>query len=358
MAKTQGKGKGKSLNPFDSPAIGIVMKQPVRPKRNNTKPIVVRDVIARTVNNKIPEVLVKIKRGGKSANHVMAHLEYITRNGKLDGETERGEIIQGKTALKEVLKEWTSDADNVGSIRSGQRNTINAIFSMPPGTDPEGVKDAVRSFAKQELSNYQYLFVLHTDDDHPHCHVSIKTLGFDGKKLDPRKDDLQHWREVFAEKLREQKIPAKATPRTTRGIIEKSPSMAQYKAAHDRKDERGHRTYEARVRAAAATLNGEDVPWVSGKPKKADPWGQQKEIRESWQAIAADLRETGDADDKALAQEIVRFVQAMPPIHTQQERIAEQIGALRNQARAPQQVPVVPEQPAMNRDNGNEGRER
>lgn len=227
MAKS-GKNSG-SLNPFDIPAIGVVMKTPVRWKKNKEKPFSVRDTITRAVNPKVPEVMVKIKRGGKSASHLMAHLEYITRNGKLDAETERGEIIQGKAHLKEVFKDWTSDRE---SIKKGARNAINAIFSMPPGTDPQGVKNAVREFAKQELSNYQYMFVLHTDEEHPHCHLSIRTLGIDGKKLDPRKEDLQVWREVFAQKLWDQKIPAKATYRESRGVVERPLSMAQYKAKH------------------------------------------------------------------------------------------------------------------------------
>ena len=204
------------------------MKTPVRWKRNKTKPITVRDTIARIVRPRAaPEVMVKIKRGGKSVDHVIAHLDYITRNGQLDAETERGEIVQGKAHVRAIVKEWTSDAE---SVKPGARSTINTILSMPPGTDPNGVRLAVREFAKQELSNYQYMFVLHTDDDHPHVHLSIRTLGLDGRKLDPRKDDLQVWREVFAEKLREQGIEAQATYRPTRGIVQKPLGMAQYKA--------------------------------------------------------------------------------------------------------------------------------
>lgn len=215
---------------FATDPLGIVMKTPVRWKKNKTRPITVRDTIARVVRPRpAPEVLVKIKRGGKTPGHIKAHLEYITRNGRLDGETERGEIIQGRDQVYDVLREWTADA---ASVKPGARNTINAIFSMPPGTDPEGVKAAVREFARDELREHQYLFVLHEDEAHPHVHISIRTLSINGKKLDPRKEDLQLWREVFAEKLREQGIEAKATYRPARGVVEKPLSMAQYKAKH------------------------------------------------------------------------------------------------------------------------------
>lgn len=386
-AKSKGKGGGvymagsgadKELNPFSSPAIGIVLKTPVRPKKTNGKPIKIRAVIAKAVNKKIPEVVVKIKRGGKSAQHLMAHLEYITRNGKLDAETDRGEVIQGKAHLKEVFKEWTSDVE---SVRPGSRNAINAIFSMPPGTPPEGVKEAVRRFAKQELSNYQYMFVLHTDEPHPHCHISIRTLGLDGKKLDPRKDDIQLWREVFAEKLNELGIDAKATYRPTRGIIEKPLSMAQYKAKYwatenpdkvkdgekPRRTERDFHTFEKRVKAAAQSIQSggkEPAQWESGKHKKADPWQEQQEIRQAWQTIATDLQATGIPEDIQLADEIRQFVAEMPPIQTQHERIRAELLAMReagktkqaeaNKGKAPiAQTPAAPTPaPAANRDTG------
>lgn len=223
VAKVKG-----GMDLFHNDPFGFVMKTPVQWKKNKTKPIVVRDTIARVVRPRAaPEVMVKVKRGGKSIGHIVAHLDYITRNGQLNGETERGEIVQGKEHVRAIVDEWASQPE---SVMPGSRNTINTILSMPPGTEPEGVRLAVREFARQELSNYQYVFVLHTDDSHPHVHLSIRTLGVDGRKLDPRKDDLQVWREVFAEKLRAQGIDAQATYRPSRGIVKKPLGMAQYKA--------------------------------------------------------------------------------------------------------------------------------
>lgn len=323
-----------SLNPFESPAIGLLLKTPVKPKRNREKPFQVRSYIEKAVDPRIPEVMVKIKRGGKTASHLMAHLEYITRNGKLEGETERGEIVKGKSHLKEVLTEWTSDAE---SIRPGARNSINAIFSMPPGTDPQAVKNAVRIFAKQELANYQYVFVLHTDDDHPHCHICIKTLGLDGRKLDPRKDDIQLWRDVFAEKLNELGIPAKATYRAMRGIVEKRMSMAQYKAKHDRKNERGIYTFETRVRnaAVAATTIGGAVPvWESASPRKKDLLAEQTQVRSAWHDLERQLRVSGEEADQRLADQIRKFFAAMPAPLTQHQRLTAQLAALHRDTRA------------------------
>ncbi len=40
------------------------------------------------------EVLVKISGGGRDADGVQAHFEYIDRHGKLDIETDHGEVLQ------------------------------------------------------------------------------------------------------------------------------------------------------------------------------------------------------------------------------------------------------------------------
>ena len=44
------------------------------------------------------------------------------------------------------------------------------------------------------------VFALHTDTDNPHVHVCIKMASIKkrSKRLNPRKNDLQRWREGFA----------------------------------------------------------------------------------------------------------------------------------------------------------------
>ena len=76
---------------------------------------------------------------------------------------------------------------------------------------------------------HQYAMVLHTfetDPDpnpsrHPHVHLTIKTAGLDGTRLNPRKPDIQRWREGFAEALREQGIEATTTSRLHRTTHER-----------------------------------------------------------------------------------------------------------------------------------------
>ena len=59
------------------------------------------------------EVLVKISGGGRDADGVQAHLEYIDRHGKLELETDYGKTLQGKTAATALVNEWGLDYGHV-----------------------------------------------------------------------------------------------------------------------------------------------------------------------------------------------------------------------------------------------------
>ena len=86
-----------------------------------------------------------------------------------------------------------------------------------------GTKDSARAFAIETFGdNHDYVFVQHLDDKHPHVHLTVRSLGHDGRRLNPRKAALQAWRERFAAELRLRGIAAEATPRRTRGRVRKA----------------------------------------------------------------------------------------------------------------------------------------
>ncbi len=91
---------------------------------------------ARRVVNYAPEVMVKITGNAKGADHVQSHLDYISRNGKLELEDESGEVIQGKDEVRALAKDWSLDQ---GKRRKNTRDTTNIIMSMPAGTEPRDV---------------------------------------------------------------------------------------------------------------------------------------------------------------------------------------------------------------------------
>src|SRR5262252_3609617 len=65
--------------------------------------------IGRTVRG-IPEVMVKVSGGGKSAAAVTAHLGYIDRHGKLEVHIDEGEILQGRAVAQELTDIWNLEA--------------------------------------------------------------------------------------------------------------------------------------------------------------------------------------------------------------------------------------------------------
>lgn len=166
---------------------------------------------------KVPEVMVKVSGGGKGMRAIKAHMDYISRNGDVALENESGEVIAGKDAVRDLRDEWKNSLYGIPE-ESGKKEAFNVVLSMPPGTDRKAVTDAAREFAKTEFAaNFQYIFATHDDEKHPHVHLCVKAQGIDGTRLNPRKADLQRWREGFAEALREHGIDANATPRLVRG---------------------------------------------------------------------------------------------------------------------------------------------
>ena len=70
-----------------------------------------------------------------------------------------------------------------------------------------------------------YVFAAHDDEAHPHVHQSLQVRGPDGRRLNPRRQDLRRWRERFAEQLRAHGVEANATARRTRGVTQRYPNQ-------------------------------------------------------------------------------------------------------------------------------------
>lgn len=170
-----------------------------------------------------PQVMVRISGGGKTIRHIKAHLDYISRNGQITLEDQNGDKLTGKDDVNALRDEWQHGGFPIpedGDVR----HAFNIVLSMPAGTDEHAVLLAARDFAVSEFANFQYAMALHTMDTdpdkdpspNPHVHLCVKAVGLDGVRLNPRKDDLQRWREGFAQRLREHGVEAEATRRVHR----------------------------------------------------------------------------------------------------------------------------------------------
>ena len=168
--------------------------------------------------SKAPQVVIKIPRRRGNSNGLRAvksHLDYISKHGKLKIEDQDGLVYLGKNGRKDIIK----DLEGYGILaESKKREAINFVFSMPPSTPADLVKDAVRKTAEQEFLDHLYYFTLHTDEAHPHVHLCVLLKGRDGKRLNPRKGDLQRYRIRFADHLRELGVECTATRRYYNGL--------------------------------------------------------------------------------------------------------------------------------------------
>lgn len=191
----------------------------------------IRERLDRTVR-KVPEVMVKITSSAKGIRPAGNHIDYISRKGQLDLEDQDGFIIRGKAELRELKEDWRTTGPSPMPELGEQRETLHIVFSMPADTDEVGMKQAVRALAASEFEGHQYVMAYHTpasDPDpnpprHPHIHLSVKMQGRTGRRLNPRKADLQRWREGFASELRARGIEANATSRLSRFKRDRGPT--------------------------------------------------------------------------------------------------------------------------------------
>jgi hypothetical protein len=240
----------------------------------------IRSRIAATVR-RAPQVMVKVTGGGRGMKAIAAHFRYISKNGRLDIEDDRGEHISGARAVRDLADDWRFSGGLIPeeAEQGGRREAYNIMLSMPRGTDPLAVQRAAREFARVELAWHKYVMVLHDHQANPHVHISVRAEGRDGRRLNPRKTDLHRWRETFAEKLRELGIDAEATRQATRGIVRNYDANWQIKA---RASGRLQRDF-ARTKASAGSL------------------ASRASAAEAWSHLRTALESSPDAMDARLA---------------------------------------------------------
>jgi hypothetical protein len=225
---------------------------------------------------------------------IVAHLRYISKNGRLDIEDEHGQTSRGKDALHELAEDWRYGGTLIDEV-SDRREAFNIMLSMPRGSaDPLTVLRAAREFAQTELADHKYVMVLHDHQANPHVHISVRTESKHGKRLNPRKTDLHRWRETFAEKLCGWGVDAEATRQATRGVNRRPEALWRIKAAED-----------GRLRRASATSRSARNTSTS-----------RAEAIEAWTQLSQRLATSGDRRDQDLARSIEAFLRQMPSAST------------------------------------------
>ena len=236
-----------------------------------------------------PQVMVKVTGGGRGMAAIGAHFRYICKNGRLQVEDDRGVTREGKEAIHDLAEQWRHAGSYIGEM-SHRREAFNIMLSMPYGTDPLIVQRAAREFAKAEFADHRYVMVLHDHQANPHVHLSVRAESRHGVRLNPRKADLQRWRETFAARLRGWGVEAEATRQATRGMTRNYEPIWRVKAGA-----------EGRLKTdRASEKSGEGFTRSQGFAIKA------------WNQIVAGLAQSESAEDRALAAQVDRFVCSSP----------------------------------------------
>jgi hypothetical protein len=249
----------------------------------------IRERIEATVLRRAIQVMVKVTGGGRGMSAIVAHLRYISKNGRLDIEDEHGQTSRGKDALHELAVDWRYGGTLIDEV-SDRRDAFNIMLSMQRGSaDSLTVLRAAREFAQTELADHKYVMVLHDHQANPHVHISVRAESKHGKRLNPRKTDLHRWRETFAEKLRGWGFDAEASRQATRGVNRRPDALWRIKAAEDG---RLRRTPLSSRSACSNTTS-------------------RKQAIEAWSQLSKRLAMSGDSRDQELAGSIDAFLRQL-----------------------------------------------
>ena len=237
-----------------------------------------------------PQVVVKLVRAPKGMKGISNNLTYISRDGLLEIEDQDGQVILGREAVADLKAEWRDGGMPIAAD-STMRDAFHLVLSMPTRTDSLSVQRAARDFATREFSGFQYAMVLHTfetDPDptpspHPHVHLTVKAAGLDGVRLNPRKADLQRWREGFAEALREHGIEATTTSRLHR------PNQERWTVRH----------------LPEPSKKGETLERLKRTMRRH---GRVQEVMRNYEQVMRTLARSDGAEDRQLAADLVRYL--------------------------------------------------
>ena len=244
----------------------------------------------REMVRRAPQVMVKLAKAPTGMRGISNNLTYISRDGQLEIEDQDGQVMQGKEAVADLKAEWQHGGVPVPAD-SSKRDAFHLVLSMPTLTDPLAVQRAARDFATREFSTFQYAMVLHTfetDPDpnpsrHPHVHLTVKAAGFDGHRLNPRKADLQRWREGFAEALREHGIEATTTSRL-------------------------HHTTHERWRVQHLRDEHTNAKIIDRQKRRTPIPGIQREVMHNYQQVMNILAQSDQGKDRQLAADLVQYL--------------------------------------------------
>lgn len=219
----------------------------------------------RRVVRRAPEVVVAMRGAARTRRQLQSHLDYLTRGGRLELESSTNhEVLRGRRDVRDLVEDWVWGAQTEQARRHPDAPISRSfVLSMPAGIDAHVLRKAARQFGEVAFGAFDQVSVLHEDTPHPHIHLTVRTLGRRGEHLNPKRSDLDRWRELFAEVLRANGVEAEATRRADRGVTLKGERHQLRKMRELYEQGRIQRPVtltEAYKHAAAAILGEREAP--------------------------------------------------------------------------------------------------
>ncbi len=272
----------------------------------------------------VRQAVVKLRSFPHGIKGVGRAMSYISRKGTLPLEKDTGEQILGLEEQRELIRDWAVDFDK----RKDSRDGAHIIFSMPPGSRVEALREAVRTTGARAFPDNEWVFVIHEDRKHPHAHMILKMRGREKNlKFDPRKADLHRLREIFAEAAREQGVELAASPRAARGVGRKGTRHSFYYLKS--KGIKPEVEKKAVQEAAKEFMQGDwkEKPWekAMAERNKLEREAYRQEAAALWKAAEKQTEQTEQERMLKEAGQLEQFAERMPKPKTKQRAIKERM---------------------------------
>lgn len=275
--------KGKSRG-GDKGVASALLALPFRPSAKQTAEQFSR------IERRSPQVMVKVTKATFGASHTYQNMTYISRNCQEEILDQDGCLYGDNSELERLADVWHQQNQDSydGERRYRGPDARRMQFSMPAGTDPIALRNAVSATARHVFGDrFDYVYALHTDRPHPHVHLTVRAVSHDGQALRINKDDLLYLRRAMAAELRMRGVDADATPQIARGP----------RVKHDRTEV--HRVNQRQKATAKLRRTDAEAMPAAGV---TDPY-----VKRVYEAAAKRLRASDQVDDAALAERIERL---------------------------------------------------
>ena len=173
-------------------------------------------------DNSSRQVMIKVTSSCHSYEHTAQHLNYISRNGKLEILDSDGNTFRGKEENLQALKFFNrgykipSNLELRNQEKRERRETFNIVFSMGSRryATTKQIRVAMIKTMQELYPDNKFMIAMHDDTDNPHCHIILKVVDDFGRRTALSRASLKTMRETYARELRSIGIEAYEKERT------------------------------------------------------------------------------------------------------------------------------------------------